>query len=96
MPAGSDEEDELEEEKPKKKAPAKKPASEKKAKAAKPESKQKASPLSSRFVHFFKHGNLQADVEMDDGEEDSQDGGSNKKRKVSDRSVVVRVYLLIN
>ena len=52
MPAGSDEEDELEEEKPKK-APAKKPASEKKAKAAKPESKQKASQLSSRFVHFF-------------------------------------------
>ena len=53
MPAGSDEEDELEEEeKPQKKAPAKKPASEKKAKA-KPVSKQKAIFLFSRFVRLF-------------------------------------------
>ena len=53
VPAGSDEEDELEEEeKPKKKAPAKKPASEKKAKA-KPASKQKACFLFSHYIYLF-------------------------------------------
>ena len=102
VPAGSDEEEEEEpaEEKPKKKAPAKKATAEKKEKAkaepkAKPASKKKANFFSSTSLPIYIVQNLnlflQADVQMADDEnpEVSQDEGSSKKRKVSDRFVLL-------